>query len=87
MADVDPELKRDYDFFQATKKDWLDQHSGKYALVKGRKLIGVFDTDAAAYAEGIKRFGNVSMLIARIQPQESVVWIPSLQLGLLNARI
>jgi len=87
VADIDPELRKDYEYFQKAKKDWLAEHSGKYALVKGGKLIGVFDTDAAAYAEGVKRFGNTSMLIARIQPQESIVWIPALQLGLTNARI
>lgn len=87
MAEIDPELLKDYKFFQSIKEDLLTKHNGKVALVKNEELIGVYDTTEAAYAEGIKRFGNVPLLIARIQAEESIVQIPSLQLGLLNARV
>jgi len=82
---IDPALEKDYEYFQSIKAGLLKEHAGKFVLIRNGEVVGFYDTDEAAYEEGVKRFGNVPILIAKIEPEEGVVWIPTLQLGLLNA--
>jgi len=72
-------------YYKANKTDFLQKYEGKYALIKGRELLGVFDSPTSAYADGLKRLGNVPMLIVHIQREEPKSWIPALQLGLIRA--
>ncbi len=60
---------------------------GKFVLVKDGKLAGTFDNDVAAYAEGLRLFGNVPFLIIRVSKEEATTFIPALVLGLVNARV
>ena len=85
MANQD--LKEELAFYAERKADLLKTHEGKFALIKGRALLGVFDSRSAAYEEGVRRLGNVPMLIVRVQKEEPLAWIPALQLGLLRADI
>ena len=41
---------------------------GKFALVKGNAVIGVWDTLREALQEGQKRFGQEDFLVQEIQP-------------------
>ncbi len=80
-------LAEERKYFKEHKAELLERHPGKFALIKGQELLAVFDTPAAAYAEGLKRLGNVPMLVVRIQEEEPVAWFPALQLGLISAHI
>ena len=81
------ELSEELAFYSEKKVELLKTYEGKYALIKGRALLGVFDSASAAYEEGVKRLGNVPMLIVRVQKEEPRAWIPALQLGLIRAHI
>jgi hypothetical protein len=48
----------------------LQTAEGKFALIKGDEIIGVYDADAEAIREGHKRFGNVPFLAKRIVRME-----------------
>jgi len=82
---IDPALERDYEYFQSIMADLLKEHAGKFVLIRNQTLVGFYDTDEAAYKEGVERFGNVPLLIAKVEREERAVRIPSLQLGLINA--
>jgi hypothetical protein len=43
-------------------------HRGKFALVKGNTVVGVWDTLRDALQEGQKRFGQEDFLVQEIQP-------------------
>ena len=60
-------------------------HPGKFVLVKGHELLGVFDTAEVAIAEGARRFGAQSFLVRQVQSGDENVYIPALALGLLYA--
>lgn len=79
------ELREELAFFEANRASWLAEHKGKFALIKGSTLVGVFDTAENAYVEGVQRFGNVPFLIKQILEEEPVVHLPALTLGLLRA--
>lgn len=80
-------LGEERQYYLEIETDLLERHSGKFALIKGRKLLGTFDTAYAAYKEGLKKLGNAPMLIVQIQEEEPKEWLPALQLGLIDASI
>ena len=82
---VNETLSEEYAYFNEIKKELINNNEGKYVLIKGRNLIGIFDTDTDAYQVGIMQFGNEEFLIARISSDNEDLWIPTLELGLLDA--
>jgi hypothetical protein len=78
-------LRDELEYFEQIKAELLKHHMGKFALVKGRELVGTYTKNEEAYEEGVKRFGNVPMLIKLVATEEPVEQIPALMHGLLNA--
>lgn len=74
-------------YFQKRREHLLAEHGGKYALIKGKTLVGTFDTHEAAYEHGVFRFGNVPFLIKEIREHDEVVRLPALSLGLIRANL
>ena len=79
-------LQTELEYFAAQKAGWAVHHSGKYVLVKGQALIGVFDQPETALAEGARLYGTAPFLIRRVEVSDEPVYIPALTLGLLHAR-
>jgi hypothetical protein len=50
-------------------------HEGKWVLIKGEEIIGIFDTEEQAYAVGSARFLLQPKLIHRILTREPVLLI------------
>jgi hypothetical protein len=80
-------LETELKFFKENHDKWKKSYTGKFALVKGGELIGVYDSPDKAYDEGAKRFGTASFLVRQIGVADSDVQIPALTLGLINARL
>lgn len=78
-------LLGEYEYYLSRKAELLASFEGKFALIKGKELIGTFETDEAAYWEGRRRFGNVPFLIHPIEQEEEVWWLPVLELGYPDA--
>ena len=74
-------LEIEQDYFSRNKEELLKHHEGKFALISGESLIGIWDSQERAYREGVVRFGNVSFLIKRILEEEPVESIPLLLVG------
>ncbi len=79
-------LEQELATFESIKAELLKNHAGKFALIKGDKFYGAFDTPANAYQEGINQFGKELFLVKRISQNEEVYRNPALALGLMNAR-
>jgi hypothetical protein len=75
----------EYKYYQGVKSKLIEESEGKFALIKGSELLGLFDTDMDAYQVAISKFGNVPFLIIRVSREEEQYWIPALELGLLDA--
>ncbi len=59
---------------------------GKFVLIKGSEIIGVFNTIEEGISEGARRFGLQSFLVREIRQEvETTVDIPALTLGILSA--
>ena len=64
-------LSREYRYYCAHRAELLFHHLNKYVLIKGKELVGIFDNQEKAYVAGLARFGNVPMLIQRVQVDDS----------------
>lgn len=78
-------LEEERSFYEEKHREWLQHYAGKFALVKGRELVGVFDTSEAALAEGARRFGLTPFLVRPVLAVQEEIHIPALTLGLLRA--
>jgi hypothetical protein len=78
-------LEQELAFFAEKKPEWVKTYLGKFVLVKGKELIGVFDSPDAAVSEGAKRFASESFLVRQVNLEDKDVYIPVLALGLLHA--
>lgn len=78
-------LEEERQFYAENLANWLGQYPGKFVLVKGRELIGTFDTNEEALAEGARRFGLAPFLVRRVQERQEDISIPALTLGILRA--
>lgn len=79
------ELEREQAYFEENRAKLLAEHMGKFALIKESEFVGTYDTEEAAYVEGLQRFGNSPFLVKQILPDDPVVHLPALSLGLLRA--
>lgn len=78
-------LDTELEYFEEHRAEWVEHHAGKFALVKAKTLHGVYDTQEAAYAEGVATFGIEPFLIKQILPEDEVHHLPAYHLGLMNA--
>lgn len=78
-------LEKERKFFNDHQLGWQEAYPGKFVLVKGEALIGVFDSDTTAVSEGIQRFGLESFLVRSVLEKEEAIHIPALMFGLLHA--
>ena len=78
-------LQTERDFFDRSLEQWLPLHLGKVALIKGEELIGVYDNELTAVAEGARRFGDEPFLVRRIQRGDQNPSAPAYTLGILRA--
>jgi len=79
-------LEQELQHFESIKNELLQNHRGKFALIKGDEFVGAFDTPDNAYRSGIEQFGKELFLVKRISEAEEVYHNPALALGLMNAR-
>lgn len=79
------QLQQEREFFKAHQAEWAKTHPGKFVVVKGTELVGVFDNPENAVADGMRRFGSESFLVRGVNEKEETLRIPSLMFGLINA--
>lgn len=63
MAEI---LEKEFETYKVHRDQLLSTAEGKFVLVHGDKVIGTYDTEGDAIAEGYKQFGNVPFLVRQI---------------------
>ena len=59
-------LQEELETYAAHKDELLSKAKGKFALIKGKEVVDVFDTSQDAIRQGYERFGNVPFLVKEI---------------------
>lgn len=77
-------LEKERQYYDEKLSEWTGIYEGKFVLVKGHELIGVYDDPDAALAEGARQFGMTSFLVRQVVPVQQEVSVPALTLGILR---
>lgn len=65
-------LKQELRIYEREKNNLLSEARGKFVLIKGDKVIGIYASQEDALAEGYKQFGNKEFLVKEISEIEPV---------------
>lgn len=77
-------LEEERAYYDENLQEWLRLYPSRFVLVKGRTLIGSYDTNDAL-REGARLFGRESFLVRRVEANPPMVSIPALSMGILRA--
>lgn len=69
-------LQRELEVFESRRAELLGRAPGKYVLIHGDDLVGIFDTWADGISEGYRRFGNVPFFVHQIAAAEVPEYLP-----------
>jgi hypothetical protein len=68
-------LDDEIETYERHKPELLAKAQGKYVLIKGENIIGIYDTDNEAINQGYRQLGHVPFLARRIQEEPEIVVI------------
>lgn len=60
------EIDANYETFEEILPDLLEQHRGRYCLLRDRKIVEIFDTARDAYICGTKMFADERFSIQEV---------------------
>ncbi len=80
-------LETEINYFNEHRKKFVENAEGKYILIKGTEDFGFFDTEDAAFNQGVILFGTEPFLIQEVLSEDRKFDIPAYTLGLLYAHI
>lgn len=65
-------LERELKTYETNRERLLKEAAGKFVLIKGEEIAGIFVNQEDALQEGYKHFGNTEFLIKKITEFEEV---------------
>jgi hypothetical protein len=68
-------LREEEEFFEEHRAEWLRDHEGELALVKGRKLYGFYASLEEAFQAGLREIGYQDMLIKDVLKEDPVSFL------------
>lgn len=72
-------LQTEIEAFERLSVSLLDRAAGKYALVKGSDLVGIFGSEMEAIRDGYRLFGNEAFLVKHIVVADAPMFFTSLR--------
>ncbi len=61
--------------YEAHKAELLETDRGKYVLIKGGEIIGLYDREEEAFSEGYRRFRLTGFMVKQVLEQDKVYTI------------
>lgn len=65
-------LEQELKTYEREREKLLSEAKGKFVLIKGDKIVGIYVSQEDALAEGYKRFGNEEFLVKEITQIEPI---------------
>jgi hypothetical protein len=59
-------LKNEFDYYLSNQPEMVELYEGKVIVIKGKKVVGVFDDELSAIAESEKEYEGGSFLVQRV---------------------
>ena len=64
-------LEHELRTYEANREQLLGTSNGKYVLIKGDQIVGIFDSNLDAIRQGYEKFGNVPFLVKQVLEVET----------------
>ena len=64
-------LEKEFKYYLDNQSHLIDQYSEKYIVIKGEKVVGVYDSDEEAYFDSIQKYKAGTFLIQYCEEGES----------------
>ena len=61
-------LDREFKYYLANKEELVKKHLGKYLIIKDEAVVGVYDSELAAYSYGTSKYALGTFLIQQCLP-------------------
>jgi hypothetical protein len=61
-------LEKEFNYFIENQDELVRLYNGKYLVITGKTVAGVFDTEIEAYLDAVDKFGLGNFLIQRSAP-------------------
>ena len=74
IIEATPQLAQELETYYAHKQELLQTAEGKYVVIKGDKIIGLFDDAASAYNQAVQQLGLTPFLVRQIREGERMVY-------------
>ena len=71
-------------YYDAHKKKLMREHREQYLLIKGSELIGSYESEDEAVAEGIRRFVSEPFLVRLAGEDTPILSVPLLSIGMMT---
>jgi hypothetical protein len=71
-------LETELAFFDSKRDEWLQDHRGEFALIKGEKLYGFYPSLLEGWRAGLTAIGYTDMLIKEVQEADAVHFLPTI---------
>jgi hypothetical protein len=68
-------LSEELSYFRENRHTWLAEHSGEFALVRGRHVSGFFAEWADGFKAGIEKYQLGTFLLKRVTKEDEVFFI------------
>lgn len=78
-------LQRELAYFESRRPEFLREHAGKFVVIGGETVCGIFDDDLTAFDAGVTSFGDRPFLIKQVLPEDALDLAPAAACGLFHA--
>ena len=68
-------LEQEVRTWLAHRDELVRQAPGKFVVIKGTTIFGIFDDETEAYAQAYRHLGRVPFLLRPIQEEEEVYYV------------
>jgi hypothetical protein len=68
-------LKQEMETYEAHKDEMLQSSPGKYVLIKGSEIVGLYEREEDAFKEAYKRFRLDAFMVQRVQKEFATVYV------------
>jgi hypothetical protein len=70
-------VSEEIEFLDSSKEKLRRKHRGRYVLIRGRAVLGNFETEEAAY-QGVAQCGMAPFVVAYLGEHGDRAWVPRL---------
>lgn len=60
------DLRQEFEFYRANQEDMVKKYDGHVIVLKGRKVLGVYDSHLTAFTETVKHHERGTFLVQQV---------------------